>query len=98
MTDTIERDDERAWLDSPAGCCDCGTGGPYDDTGTPAVCRYAYNTMCTDEPGTASDWTSCERHRHPTLPPVIDYEHDVVRTLRQVDDDVAAAVTGSANR
>jgi len=87
---------DRRWLSSPAGCCTCGTGGPYYDGTAPQVTRYLYGDATAGSDGTRCDWSSCSRHRLSGRTPVVDYGRDVVVTQAQTDHDFAAALTRPA--
>ena len=83
--------DAALWLDTPAGCCACGTGGPHYRGKAEPVTRYVYVDACGpagDEP----DWSSCSNHPLEGVLPVVDYGRDVVVTFRQEEADVAAAL------
>jgi hypothetical protein len=79
---------ERRWLDAPAGCCQCGTGGPYYRGHAAPVTRYLYVGACGPATG-RPDWSACSAHPLPGLAPVVDYGCDVVVTYRQAEDDTA---------
>lgn len=83
------------WLDSPAGCCVCGTGGPdYRGRLAPEdrVVRYAYSGVidASDADGAQPDWTACSRHPLASATPVLDYGEDRPATNRQVNVDTLA--------
>ena len=96
----ITRWDEREharWADQPAGCCQCGTGGPYYRGSRTQVTRYVYVGACRSAPrpgsgGTDVDWTTCSRHALPWLAPVVDYGSDVVVTFARTERDAAEAL------
>lgn len=81
------------WLPTLAGCCSCGTGGPYYEGKAPQVTRYLYvgATDCGNEP----DWSSCSEHPLDGLVPVVDYGQDVEVTFRQTEADAKAALAGA---
>jgi len=54
-------DDTEAWLSTPVGCCECGTGGPYYEGDKPQVTHYVYVGATAKGDGTV-DWTSCSDH------------------------------------
>jgi hypothetical protein len=99
--------EDRRWLDTPAGCCECGTGGPYyrgDGTlvGQSAdgryyrcrrrpVTRYLYAGATAGGAGRL-DWSACSEHPCPELAPLVDYGTDVVVTFRRTEADAAAAL------
>jgi hypothetical protein len=83
------------WLDAPAGCCLCGTGGPYVRGSKPQVTRYLYVGAC-GEPTDRPDWSSCSQHPLTELAPIVDYGTDVVRTNRETEADTAAALASRA--
>ena len=85
----VDRDAAK-WLDTPAGCCTCGTGGPYYTGRKPSVTRYLYvdATGC----GNVPDWSSCSAHKLDELAPVVDYGSDVKVTFRQTESDAAEAL------
>lgn len=87
--------ESRRWLDTPVGCCQCGTGGPYYEGDEPRVTRYVYVDACGD-PGDAPDWASCSEHSLDYLTPIVDYGEDVVRTFRQTEIDVQIALARQA--
>lgn len=81
-----ERLESRRWLDTPAGCCACGTGGPYYQGGQPQVTRYVYVDACGPA-GDTPDWASCSQHPIKGLTPAVDYGQDQVVTFRQAEID-----------
>lgn len=85
-------DDRQAgrWLDSPTGCCECGTGGPYYRGDAPQVTRYIYVNAC-GAVGSTPDWSSCSRHQLRGVTPVVDYGRDIEVTFRQAEIDVTTA-------
>jgi len=87
---------DRRWTTSPAGCCICGTGGPYYRDAAAPVTRYVYVGACAGTDRTQVDWTACSRHPLAAHVPVVDYGRDVVRTFAQVDADAARAQGGGA--
>ena len=90
------RPESRRWLGTPAGCCECGTGGPYY-AGDPqtARTRYVYTDACGESDGTP-DWSSCSEHSLTEAVPVVDYGRDVVVTFRQAEADTARKLADRA--
>src|SRR4051794_34584984 len=86
---------DRQWATSPAGCCACGTGGPYYRGDAAAVTRYVYIGACAGNDGTRVDWTACSQHPLAALAPVVDYGQDVSRTFAEVDVDAARTQNGT---
>jgi hypothetical protein len=84
------REDSR-WLGTPAGCCECGTGGPYYRGSDPQVTRYLYSGA-TAGGGGRVDWSACSAHPCPEVAPLVDYGTDVVVTFRQTESDAVAAL------
>lgn len=89
----LQRHDDAAWLDTPAGCCQCGTGGPHYRGTRPPVTRYVYVDACGPADDTP-DWSSCSAHPLDGVIPVIDYGRDLAVTFRQTEADVARALAG----
>lgn len=89
----LSRRADRRWLESPAGCCTCGTGGPYYHGDAEPVTRYLYSEAtpyCVAKGDI--DWTACSAHALRDVEPLHDYGRDVVVTSAQAYDD-ATAVT-----
>lgn len=82
----------RRWLDTPNGCCQCGTGGPYYKGDKKPVVRYLYGDATAFGDGTRGDWSSCSAHPLAGVTPVVDYGRDVQVTFRQAEADFAAAL------
>jgi hypothetical protein len=87
------RPESRRWLDTPCGCCSCGTGGPYYEGDAPQVTRYVYVDACGESDGTP-DWSSCSTHPLEGVTPIVDYGRDVVVTFRQTEADTATILAG----
>jgi len=80
---------------SPAGCCTCGTGGPYYDGPLEPVdrtVRYLYGDLCGGPMGETPDWSACSDHPQTGVTPVVDYGRDIFRTVAEVEADYAAAL------
>ena len=85
------RRDHRRWLGTPAGCCECGTGGPYYRGSDPQVTRYLYSGATAGGAGQL-DWSACSAHPCPGLVPLVDYGTDRVVTFRKTEADATAAL------
>jgi hypothetical protein len=71
----------RRWADAPAGCCECGTGGPYYRGPERPVVRYLYAGKMLGGTPYVYDWASCSEHGTPDDDAiVVDFEHDIVIT------------------
>ena len=77
----LDSREDRRWLPSPTGCCECGTGGPYYNGDQPQVTRYLYG-----------DWSACSAHPLTGAEPTVDYGRDVVVSFAQAKVDHDAAV------
>ena len=85
---TLTDRESARWLPTPAGCCNCGTGGPYYEGDAPQVTRYVYGDACADSFDTTPDWSSCSAHPLDYCSsPVVDYGSDVIRTFAQIQAD-----------
>lgn len=89
--------ESRKWLDTPSGCCSCGTGGPYYEGDAPQVTRYVYDGRVmagsTERDADRIGWSSCSEHPLDATP-AVDYGRDVEVTFRQAEADFAAALAG----
>jgi hypothetical protein len=96
ITNRIRAREAARWLPTAAGCCTCGTGGPYYEGTDPQVTRYVYDGMVMAGARAGDEcvvgWSSCSRHPLEGVIPAVDYGRDVVVTFAQQEADFAIAL------